>query len=174
MNRNLWLVLSVTALSLGLVLLYFALAPANPLSEPPTPSNCKELKRGEMMVKIPTNYIGTYKGDIIIQIWGLATINNRLEPMTPKGLANSVADDVYPLRGVNMYAAVLFKGGKVYLVGDSNDFYAIPIENLFLGTNESHRSDDLEFADNQGVWYWKVCAKNGQATLLPFHESRVP
>jgi hypothetical protein len=129
--------------------------------EPKTPAGYREVARGTINVKNQFTEIGSYKGKILIQVWGKATIDSTQEPFTPRGWIGKRALNKFPLPNGPLFGAILKADEQILFVGDSNEFDFPQTTALSLGPNdETDLQNGLGFTDNKGTWKYKVSTPN--------------
>lgn len=170
MNRTSWLILAIATFFLGLITFYFYLANPFPpppvatsptindseISEPNTPSGWSEINRGEISVKTPFTNIGSYKGKILIQMWGKASPDSTQPPFSPLGWKGRQAPSTFILPGGALFGSVLKASDKISPVGIYNDFNFPVATPVSLGANEEQGENDKWYQDNRGSWNYKV------------------
>lgn len=115
----------------------------------------KEIKSGRVQASQLWTDIGTFEGEIKIEVSGSATFDPRMSPISPEGISD-LAPEGYLLIGARQYSC-LIKYGRIEVLGSGKELSLSSKTDISLGVNEDVRgTHGNSFADNSGYWTYTV------------------
>jgi hypothetical protein len=124
--------------------------------EAKTPDGWKEVNRGLVPVNEKWTAVGSFKGRVLVIMWGKPTLSPKQGQMSPDGI-DEITGPEYPLPGTRAFCSLAKINGQIVKVGSYKELYFSSDTLLYLGPNDEPGKSGMGFSDNSGSWSYKIC-----------------